>query len=310
MNREEAFKILELSPSSSEDEIKKKFKKLAAKYHPDVNKSDDADDKFKQINEAYSVLQNKVNIPKPKLKFYQRFVAPNISLKVTISFKESVQGCVQNLTYDHFVQCSMCEGSGGDLKDTLCSTCGGQGVKVSRQGPNMFVQTTCPTCHGMRFEMQSCSSCHGRGAVKQSNSIEVRLPGGVKNKGTVSVPEQGNYFFNGLFAGTDHLHLEVTVIPHEKFTLKNRDVEYILDVDLLSVLQGTELNVPTLDEDVKITVPKGSKHLDKITIPGHGVHEKGAKGNQIVILNVKYPEEPLYTNLCEVLSQSSHTLNN
>src|ERR1035438_4603022 len=137
MNKEQAYKTLELSTNATETEAKKAFKKLAAKYHPDTNKDPTAESKFKEINAAYQYIQNPTperesayhNPHNPFNPFgQQRQVVQleNVELNVTISFKESVLGCSKEVKYARKAKCQVCEGSGQIRINNGCTKCGGK----------------------------------------------------------------------------------------------------------------------------------------------------------------------------------------
>ena len=179
MNLKEAYTTLELSEGSSQDEAKKKYRELTKKWHPDVNKSPEAEAKFKKINEAYECVKNgQGNDRQPPPAhgagwnpFHQQQVVQleNIELHLTIDFKESVLGCKREMKYPRQAKCQACGGQGEMRLNNGCTKCGGSGqTTVKRQGA-VFI-STCPQCGG-RSSVESCKACNGHGLVDTDVSV-------------------------------------------------------------------------------------------------------------------------------------------
>src|SRR5574338_532710 len=163
MNLKEAYSILEIPSTASAEEAKKKYRELTKKYHPDINKEAGAEDKFKKINEAYSVVTGKGDVAQPqgnpfdpfggmrqqKIRFHEV-----IELNTTLSFKDSVLGRKQDLKYNRKAKCPNCNGQGQYNLNNGCDKCSGRGQIVMQQGGMVMIQT-CDKCYG-RVQTQSC----------------------------------------------------------------------------------------------------------------------------------------------------------
>lgn len=304
MNLSEAYSILELSPNATPDEVKKKYRELTKKYHPDVNKEPGAEDRFKKINEAHQVVQ-KGEDPQPQYHgggginiqdFFarrKRKAAPEIiQLHAHISFKDSIFGCKRDFTYDRINKCDECEGQGVFQIHNGCNECGGRGVIIRQQG-QMIIQQTCGKCRG-KSAVEECKTCSGSGGVKGTRTITVTVPGGVSNGTVLRLESMGNFFEvqNSIFGAgelcTDafvHLHIK----PSEFIcSIKQNDLHVPLNISLLDALRGCKKTVPTLEGNKEIEIPSKSKNGQQVIIPNLGVSRTG---NQIVDINVDYPQD-------------------
>jgi len=203
------YNILNVSREASDAEIKKAFRKLAAKYHPDKGGDEE---KFKQINEAYSTIgtaqkrqEHKASQhfgghsnsnhndpfrdfgfgdifsnlfggrsqPQPRQQPKEQ-TDEEVIFNLKISLAHVKKGATQEIAFSRNKKCFTCHGTGGENKRT-CNTCSGQGVQIRRQGP-MIQQTTCQTCRAMGFTFDNvCNTCAGMGLIKVKESISVTI---------------------------------------------------------------------------------------------------------------------------------------
>lgn len=306
MNLNEAYETLEISKTASEDEIKKKYRELTKKYHPDVNKDPDAEAKFKKINEAYNIIKNGETQTQTQFNpfnagfnpfgngwgFKAQHRSPQpIHLSTSISFKESIFGCKKEFKYDRDIKCDECDGQGSFALHNNCTQCNGQGTIVKRQG-NTIITSTCPSCMGQR-QLQSCKKCSGSGATNSTASIEVKIPGGVESGATLRLENMGNFagiinnFFQSGEAYTDAF-IHITAEKDDFFKLNGKDIQCNIEISLLEALKGTKKTVKTLDGEEKIKIKPLTKNNDSIILKNRGVSKIG---NQIVNINVLYPDD-------------------
>lgn len=303
MNRTEACSILGVNESITPEELKKKYKELTRKYHPDINKEDGAEAFFKKINEAYDIL-SKNHIADESNSGFNPFAwntnpfnkiryAENISLFTEISFRESVLGIKKDFTYSRNIKCVVCAGQGQQPINNGCNICHGKGVVTGRQG-NMFFSQTCHGCRG-QIKTLPCEKCSAQGTVTTQTSINVSIPGGVISGNILRLSNMGN--FVGSMMNMDQyteVHLHITVTPYENLSLQDIDVVSNLDLSLLEAIQGVEKSIFTIYGDKNILIPPLTKNKDEIIIPKLGVN---GTGSQRVIINVNYP-----TNIHELIS--------
>jgi molecular chaperone DnaJ len=307
MKLQEAYKELNVTENSSEEEVKKAFKKLAGKYHPDINKEKDAEAKFKKINEAYQIITGGTAADKenPFWSTNQPFnpfggspfgnpfsngVSFNnapISLTTTVSFLESVFGCEKDIKFNRNSKCAACNGAGDIPANNGCPQCNGKGGEVQRQGNMVFIKT-CSKCGG-RTKKNPCTTCNSKGVIETETSIRANIPGGVVNDNVLNFRGMGH--FAGSFGpieqrGDVHLHVKVT--PEPGLSLEGSNVISNLELSLIEALQGCSKVVNTVEGVQDIIIPPKSKNKQEVVIPNVGVNKLG---NQRVILNVNYPED-------------------
>jgi molecular chaperone DnaJ len=296
MNLKEAYSTLGLSNQATEEEVKKKYKELTRKYHPDVNKEPDADAKFKKINEAYTRIKEG-DEPEPDSLFsgfsgFNPFggrvkaVPQHISIQTTISFQESVLGTKKNISYSRKTKCNSCDGDGLIKLNNGCDKCKGRGQITVSRGQMIFVQT-CDKCMG-KTKTEKCSPCKGEGSLDSECNIHVSVPGGVSDGNILRLAGMGNYV--GQFMGLDQssdVHLYIHVENNTNLSLEGSDVISYLKISLLEALQGCAKVVPTVLDEKEINIKPLSKNKDVVIIPNLGVNKKG---NQKVYLEVEYPQ--------------------
>ncbi len=298
MNLKEAYATLELAQGASPEEAKKKYRELTKKWHPDVNKSPEAESKFKKINEAYQCIQNgkgndREEVPaghhSPWGGFARQQVVQleNIEVHTTISFKESVLGCKKELKYSRQGKCTECNGAGEIKLNNGCKKCGGKGQTVVKQG-HMVMVTTCNECYG-RASIEECKTCNGNGSVQTDVSVHVSVPAGIANGAVLRLQGMGNYA--GSFMGLADQHTDafchVSVTPETGLSIEGQSVISHLTIPLLDALRGCTCTVKTIYGNKEVRIKPQSRNRDEVIIPHCGV---GGNGDQKVILDVQYPK--------------------
>lgn len=332
MNFDQACKILELQPPIDEDSLKKRFKKLAAEYHPDRNKSPEAETKFKEISEAFEFLKenpvpiqsnvdinmnrdifdiiNKMNINFPGFGFggfsgFQGFGSENseflrvesigkedIYIDLDLTFKESVMGCNKTIEYHHVGQCKDCHGTGRIVKSD-CNRCGGTGEVVQRHG-SLIVKTHCG-CHAKRT-VTTCKSCN-HGSINDNVTTKIRIQPGVRDGQTLRIRDRGN--FNKLSENKyrlGDLFIKLHIEKKDNIDIINENLHSIIRISLLEALEGAEKEVESINGSVMLKIPPGTKNGDKKSFAGLGL---GGVGSHIFEILVEYPND--INKLIEVL---------
>ena len=313
------YEVLGVSRGASEDEIKKAYKKMARKYHPDLNPGDKtAEEKFKEVNEAYEVLSD----ADKKARYDQyghlgdifgsffgggfgggRRTNPNapqrgesIRMSIAISFEEAAFGCEKAVTVERYETCDTCHGNGcaPGTSPEVCPDCHGTGtVQVRRQTPMGVFATSspCPKCGGKgRIIHQPCKDCRGSGMVRKKKTIQASIPAGIDNGQTISIRGQGNAGKNGGPAGD--LLITITVRPHELFRREGTSVLCEAPITFTQAVLGAELEIPTIDGKVKYTLPEGTQSGTTFRLKGKGIPSINGRGrgDQYVTVYIETPK--------------------
>lgn len=318
------YDILEVTKEANQEEIKKAYRKLAMQYHPDRNIGDsEAEVKFKEVQEAYDILsdpQKKAMIDNPGMggfghSFFSDFfdnifraqqthspIQLNIQTELVITFWEAVKGCQKTVTVNRAKMCNTCQGSGAAERET-CSYCQGTGKHIQRAG-NMTVQTTCPTCGGAgQTKKKDCQPCNGQGIISESVNVQFNIPAGVSDNTGLRLEKQGNHF-NGRIGD---IIAHVRVQQHEIFERIGNNLVYVYPITYSQAVLGAEITVPTLNDDVVITIPKVTKTGTQFRVKDKGFTDLyGKTGDlvvQVVIETIDYRDELGYKHLVEELNK-------
>jgi DnaJ-class molecular chaperone len=314
MDYKDYYKILGVSKNASDKEIKSAYRKLARKYHPDVNPGDKtAETKFKEINEANAVLtdpekRRKYDTLGPdwEKRFRQAGQRGTPYTYTTTASTADFSDFFETLFGGHAQQ----QGGGFDIgslfgrgrQRTASTAQKGQDVEqaVEITLPEAFrgveraftVQSPqpCPTCRGSGLQNdQVCSTCGGAGSVPKSKRLEVKIPAGVREGSRVRVAGEGSPGASGGAAGD--LYLVVHVLPDPHFRREGDHLYTEVAVPLTRMVLGGEAEVPTLNGRVTMRVPADSQNGRTLRLPGQGMPalKGGARGDLYVKLNATLP---------------------
>ena len=305
------YDVLGVPRNASQEEIKRAYRRLARQYHPDVNKSPDAEAKFKEINEAYQVLSDR-----EKRAMYDRFgtvEAPgfegfgfrdpfeifeevfgfdfgfgpraarrrapqrgaDLRYDLTISFKEAAFGCEKELEIPRWETCPTCRGSGAEPGTTpvRCPQCNGTG-QVRRAQQSIF---------GSFVQVTTCNRCDGTGEVITTPCHECRGRKQVQRIRTIAVEipagvDDGTRIRlsgegePGLYGGPPgNLYVVLHVQPHKYFKRQGNNILLELDINVAQAALGDEVRVPTLDGEETLIIPAGTQTGDTFRLKGKGV---------------------------------------
>lgn len=291
MNRH--YQVLGLNSKASQDEIKKAYRKLSKKYHPDINKKPEAENKFKEISEAYQVLTGKTKVkPPPTVNPFNNFngfnqnrqrKAKNIIYNLEITLEEAFSGTYKNVLLRKNKVCVKCDGEGG-LDKKACNQCQGNGA--IRSGNTIYM---CNNCLGKGFLfLKKCGSCNSKGYTEENTSISVNIPKGVRNNENIVKQNIGNEIASGI---NGDVIFNVKIKRHGLFELNGKDLRTIKNVSILDIFLGGEFNQKTLDGEVKIKIDKNTDTNKPLRLKGKGMYEGNLRGDLIVKLNPKFPQE-------------------
>ena len=308
------YEILGVPRAASDDEIKKAFRKLARKYHPDVAKDKKgAEAKFKEINEAYEVLSDA-----QKRKRYDQLGAnwkSGADFRPPPGFEgfgRGAQGGNFDFHFggtgfsDFFEQLfgSMGRGghggfSGGTTFDRDSAARGadteGDIMVTLEEAMNGSVRTIslqraapCDQCGGSGVRGQKlCPTCGGSGQVERKEQFQVRIPAGVAEGQRLRIPGRGQ---SGA-GGAGDLYLSVKLANHPDFKIEKHDLIYEAEIAPWEAVLGAQISVPLLDGRVDIKIPAGSQSGKRLRLRGRGMPTReGGRGDLFVEVKVQVPE--------------------
>ncbi|AAS96352.1 DnaJ C-terminal domain-containing protein [Nitratidesulfovibrio vulgaris] len=300
------YKLLGVSRTASRDEIAKAYKKLARKYHPDLNPGDKkAEESFKEINEAYEVLKDD-----EKRKLYDQ-LGPNWQ------HGQNFQGApdFENVRFDF----GGGQGFGGagfsDFFETLFGGAGAGRRGGGGFGPDPFGGFSGRQRKGRDVEAEialTLEEVHGGGrraitlqGQTGPRTLEVNIPAGVRDGARIRLAGQGDPGMGGAPAGD--LYLKVRLAQHPLFAVEESNLVYDLPLAPWEATLGTTVRVPTLDGEVDIAVPPGTGSGRKLRLKGRGLGPVGKRGDQFVRIVVRVPDTltPRERELWETLARES-----
>ena len=328
MNELSYYEILEISQSADGTEIKKAYKKMAMKYHPDRNQgNDEAEEKFKEINEAYQILSDN-----NQRSIYDRHGKEGLQggggfrsssggmgdifgdifedffggggrkqqerrpyeldaiTSINLSFTEAIFGCKKDIHYSYRVPCEPCGATGakgGEI--STCSTCRGEGQVYMKQA-FMTISQTCPTCRGAGKSAKAvCNSCKGKCYQMHEDSISAEIPEGVDSGMRIRVANRGNEYKGQ----KGDLYLQVDVAEDESFIRDGVDIYLQVPVFFTDILLEKKLALPSLRGEVDLYLTKNMKDKEQCVFKGQGVKDvrSNRKGNFIVQVEMQYPKK-------------------
>ncbi len=283
------YKLLGVERKASKEEIGKAYKKLARKYHPDLNQDDKAAEaKFKDINEAYEVLKDD-----EKRKLYDQLGAD----------WQHGQNFQRPPGFENF-QFNFGNGGGGaggfqssDFSDFFSNLFGGGGRSGGFSGGfggDPFGGFSQRPRRGSDVESQLNLTLEeaAKGGSKTimiqgGSSLEVKIPAGVKEGARIRLAGKGE---SGP-AGAGDLYLRVKYLPHPNFTLDENNLVYDLQLAPWEAALGVKVRIPTLGGEVELNIPAGSSSGKKLRLRDKGLGSGADKGDQFIRINIRMPEE-------------------
>jgi molecular chaperone DnaJ len=319
------YQILGIDRNATETDIKKVYRKLALQYHPDRNPGDKTcEDKFKEINEAYSCLCD----PRKKSNydaygtadgtgagfgygdFNQNFddifgdflgnifgtfsgkrrsrpvKGSDLRYDLEINLSEAVFGTEKTINLPRTEQCESCKGNGSkDGRDlSPCPKCKGAGQTRFQQG-FFTIAKTCGQCAGAgKIITNPCSECKGTGKIKRQKSISIKIPPGVDSGIRMKVSGGGEA--GSLGGPYGDLYLILSVAPHSFFKRKGNDLHCEVPISFTQAALGAEIEVPTMDVNAFIKIPAATPSGRVFHLKGKGVPRLGGSGKGDIFITV------------------------
>ena len=300
------YEVLGLARGANDEELKKAFRRLAMKSHPDRCPGDpEAQERFKEAKEAYEILSD----PKRRAMYDQyghaafengagrRGGAPfgdvgdifgdifsdifgggrgraargsDLRYVLELDLEEAVAGVDKKIQVPTLVNCHHCNGTGSeDGKLSTCSTCRGHG-RVRMQNGIFSIQQACPHCGGAgRMVMTPCKHCHGEGRLENERDLEVKVPPGVDAGDRIRLTGQGEAGPSGSTPGD--LYVEIHVRPHPIFKREGDHLHCEVPIRFAQAALGATIEVPILEGATSITIPPETQTGQEFRLRGQGV---------------------------------------
>jgi len=322
------YEVLGVQRNASEDDLKKAFRRLAMKHHPDRNPDNkECEGHFKEAKEAYEVLGDA-----HKRALYDRHGhaafesgsgrgggagfadvgdifgdifsdifgmgggqgrqrrGADLRYVLELDLEEAVFGVERSIEVPTLVACESCSGSGSaDGKLSTCDTCRGQG-RVRMQNGIFSIQQTCPHCGGSGKKIaNACRACRGEARLRKEKTLAVKIPAGVDSGDRIRLTGEGEAGAAGTPAGD--LYVEVHVREHAIFQREHDDLYCEIPIRFSQAALGAELEVPTLGGEAQIRIPAETQTGKLFRLRGKGVRNvrNGHVGDLICKVVVETP---------------------
>ncbi len=309
MAKRDYYEVLGVERGAGEDALKKSYRRLAMKYHPDRNPDDTrAEESFKEAKEAYEVLSD----PQKRAAYDQfghdglnadafggagfgggfrdifddvfgdifgarggggarAYRGADLRYPLELDLERAVAGDTVTIRIPTVVDCETCGGSGArpGTHPVSCETCGGNGQVRMQQG-FFSLQQTCPRCKGAGTVVSDpCGTCRGAGKVRDRKTLSVKIPPGVDDGDRIRLAGEGE---SGSRPGASgDLYVEISVRDHPIFERQGRDLGCEVPISFATATLGGEVQVPTLDGAVNLKVPAGTQTGGHFRLRGKGV---------------------------------------
>jgi molecular chaperone DnaJ len=309
MAKRDYYEVLGVARGASEADIKKAYRRLAMKYHPDRNPDNvKAEDSFKEAKEAFEVLSDA-----RKRAAYDQFGHAGVDASggagfegfsgfgdifdsvfgdifgggarggtrvfrgadlrhdLELSLEQVVFGATVKIRVPSLVECRACKGQGGrgGAAPDVCSTCAGHGQVRMQQG-FFSIQQTCPACRGSgRIVRDPCPECRGHGRIREQRTISVKIPPGVDHGDRIRLAGEGEPGERGGSPGD--LYVNIAVREHPIFKRDHADLYCEFPISFTTAALGGEIEVPTLDGRVMVRIPEETQTGRLFRLKGKGV---------------------------------------
>jgi len=342
------YEILGVAKQASKDEIKRAYRSLALKHHPDrvsVDKKKDAEERFKEISEAYAVLSDD-----HKRSQYDQYGHAGIDSRyssedifrgadfssifedmgfggsifgdifensgifgqggsgrgsskrprrgsdlqydIQITFEDAAFGAEKSIAIPRHEVCSECKGDGAKpgTKKQSCSACNGSGKITQQHAFGFIVSSVCRKCNGEgKIIKTPCPKCQGSGRITAERKMSIKIPAGVQDGSRLRLSGEGEAGLKGGPRGD--LYIVIYVKPHAIFTRYDNDILCEIPISFVQAALGAEIEVPTLENKVRMMVPAGTQSGKIFRLKGKGIIDlyNRARGDEHVRVIVETP---------------------
>lgn len=308
---ESLYDILGVSETASDEEIKKAYRQLAIKYHPDKNPSPDAETSFKKISNAYDVLKDKTSRAKydaersgvnfgggfpfdPFFGGFYRDASQDVFQTIEIAFLSVKESFSTDLKYFKNIICSSCSGNGAiNQRDLIqCTFCNGTGCAAFKVG-NISLQTTnpCAQCSGRgKLVKTPCLSCNGNGVISTETSLNITIPAGVDDGTRLRCRNGGHQHSRG----SGDLEILIKVKPDARWKRRGCDVISTTELTYPELYLGTTFIIESIWGPVNVIVSPKTQSNSILTFKNYGFPKinnfnNTERGDYHLILSLKMP---------------------
>lgn len=314
------YEVLGISKNATKEEIKKAYRKMAMKYHPDRNKDESSSEKFKEINNAYEILSNDKkrkeydtfgNNPRGTGGFsgfddlngfsgfdpFSDFFKDNFKTKehptnfyteIDIDLRTAINGGSHHLICEINEICSSCNGTKAENKKMKsCDLCMGHG-SIQEKFLNFLIKKPCSNCNGLgEVPVKTCSHCKGLGEVPKIKELNINIPAGIEDGYQLRLKTEG---INTL-KGTAYIIIKVNVKKHEIFERNGHHLSLNVPISFIDACMGGEIKIIDINNNLlNIKIPEGLQNGQTLRVKGKGgLDLKGNIGDIYIKFNIETP---------------------
>ncbi len=303
------YSILGVTPDSSDAEIKSAYRKLARKFHPDVNPY--GTERFKDITEAYEILSDakkrmhydtlngffksapeqeqhtssqKAQSEYQKKASSQKHTEPKMSKE---EFSKKINDIFEEFSKPKPKKEKPAPKRGDDLYEDISITIK-EAVNGAERVVNVVHSSECPNCKGRKFINGTlCHVCGGSGEKKEHKKITVKIPKNIRNGAKLRIPHEGGVGINGGKNGD--LFLKIKIEPNSRVAFEENNIIYNIPITPWEAALGGKISVPSFDANLSLNIPHKTHSGQKFRLSGQGLKQNGKSGDMIIIVHIEIP---------------------
>lgn len=277
---DDPFAALGVHPDASLEDVKRAYRRLAMRWHPDRNPSAAAEAEFKRIKAAYeAILDPQQHAPWRSGESPADPAAPagdDVTQVLILTLEEAAHGCSKSIEQVRSSRCSPCHGSGRVQRShsVPCAQCNG----VGRLRGDRLGSLLCTGCGGRGYLRETdCAECAGSGWRRKLRTLSVKVPAGTLHGERLRLARQARHGPDGESAAGD-LYLEIRLAEHALFELRQRDLHCTVPLSIFRLLGGGKIDVPTLAGSAELDLSSDPAHGLDYRLPGLGFPKKHGRG--------------------------------
>lgn len=320
MERQDYYETLGLDQNATKEDIKRAYRRLALKYHPDRNKSSDAKEKFQEISEAHSFLIDDEKRNRHDTFGYEGVGSPDnwkdiswepnfqaiysensrfnmfhsdhqdLAYEIEISLEDVYNGCTVPIDVPVTEKCKNCNGNGAKSGTSItkqCSKCKGTG-KIGRsessRKDSVSARATCSMCRGRGSVIKKpCEECGGSGILQNTQETRVKIPPGVEDGVCLRFRDESK--------SLGDINAFIKLKPHNTFWRVKSNLIVEIPINFADAVFGGIVRVPTMDGSMKLKIPKGTQTDAIFRLRGKGLPKINSerRGDEMVKVKIKIP---------------------